>query len=268
VHGEALDGWTGGSCAKTCFADSECGTGGWCRGADNFLHVTPGFCLQTCASDSACRSGYQCYDRFFESHRICAPTGTGSAAVGAECTSVAQCAGGQYATCLTPAGSGYKDGYCTIELAQSGARACPAGSHLGGASNGFGNCVANCTTSPQCRNGNNGYACYDSDGDGSPECETSATGSGPVGSPCAGTWECAGGEKGVCGSVANGWPAGYCLVGCKTGACPTGSNCVQLNTSNANSFYCLKGCTATTGCRSGYTCKDRGGSTSLLECAP
>lgn len=265
---QLVNGWPQGYCSATCLFDGECGAGGWCRGGDGFF--TQGYCFKGCTADSACRTpDYGCYDRFRASRPICAPVGIGAGAVGAPCTTVRDCAGGPFAGCYTEAGDGFKGGYCTLVLASTGTRSCPAGSHLADvdATSHVGECYADCSglgTVSTCRSA--GYQCLDGDKAGGLECLPAATGTGSVGAACTATWDCSGGARGVCGMAANGWPGGYCLLECNSGSCPTGTTCGQLNPNSATSHFCLQNCSGSCS-RSGYSCKAYAGSTGTL-CSP
>src|SRR5687767_10494580 len=67
----------------------------------------------------------------------------------------------------------------------------------------------------------------------------------PIGSACSATTECSGSEGANAGCISEGWPAGYCTVGCDGSACPEGTACFRLKDGAAS---CLKACTDNSEC--------------------
>ncbi|MCB9508346.1 MAG: hypothetical protein H6697_11865, partial [Myxococcales bacterium] len=111
--------------------------------------------------------------------------------------------------------------------------ACPTGSHLSqyGGPLQF-NCVKDCTSDADCRD--RGYACVDSDYDGSRECAPFAQGDLALGEACTGYWECAGGNHIGCAVSAFGGPDGkFCTAWCnparnrEQGECPDRMLCMS-----------------------------------------
>lgn len=191
----------------------------------------------------------------FCSNFQCVPS-TSTLAIGSPCTQQSNCAG---AAPFCVANPNFKDGYCSSECQFD--NDCPSGSHCGqkDANTGIGSCLDNCTTDADCRSG---YQCYNQDNDsaGSKECLPSATGTGVIGAPCTGVYQCDGDLLGACLLSQDGWPNGYCTMTC-TGLgglfpdeCPTGSVCHGDFLTGSESM-CLKTCTSSTQCRTGYTCQ-------------
>ncbi len=138
-----------GYCSRLCENDSHCGAGAHC--ADG------GFCLENCTTSSQCQSGLACYDEDGDGQKECSINATGSGAVGTPCTSISQCAGGQWGRCVAEDDQGNaQGGYCTI-FCDTGEGTCPAGSSCW-TQNNF--CVDECDPNGtnQCRSG---YQCLD-----------------------------------------------------------------------------------------------------------
>jgi hypothetical protein len=257
---ELEDGWAGGYCSRSCLGDGDCGTGNHCayRGTTG-----RGVCMKGCSANSDCRAGYECWDIDSSGSNECAPAGSGSGAVGAACSSSADCVGGRGGLCATQAHD-FKNGYCTVTSCSS-TRSCPSGSHCAFRdSSGNGSCVADCTSNAQCRA--DGYLCFDADGASPSECWPAGTGNGAIGAACTEQWECSGGRYGYCGKEPD-WPSGYCLVECTsgTGTCPSGSECVPFAPTTQS--YCLDRCASAAECRTGYRCTDENQS-GTTECNP
>ena len=76
-------------------------------------------------------------------------------------------------------------------------------------------CNANCASDDDCRT-EDGYVCFDADGDGVDECAAEATGNGAVGDTCTTHLDCAGGQRASPTHVASCWKAKQPNVGrCK-----------------------------------------------------
>ena len=70
-----------------------------------------------------------------------------------------------------------------------------------------------------------------------------------VGASCSTGMDC---DGGVC---VTGWPSGYCSAQCSQSvACPGGSTCYQLNSSQGPVLVCLDDCASSADCRPGYAC--------------
>lgn len=252
------DGFSGGYCTRQCQADAECPTGSFCSAF--------GVCADSCsAATPDCRPGYLCGDFDGGGEDGCWRAATGPGAIGATCTSGSDCAGGFDGFCISEAGNGWDEGYCTLNCATD--NDCGAGAHCGFiGQSGQGVCVLDCADSMACRgNGTAGYLCSDADEDGSNECAPGATGTGAVGASCGSAADCAGGVDGLCVTDAQGFTGGYCSIQCASDAeCGTGSHCAEFG-------LCVNTCVADTDCRGndGYFCQNYDSDVSnTLECAP
>lgn len=246
--------WVDGYCTVLdCTNDTDCTStaGGHCSEVGAGANV----CTAGCTSDADCRTpGYACYDVDGNGRNECWPAATGTGAVGSACQFTWQCSGRELGVCLNES-SGFRSGYCAVFGCTPGGTDCPTGSHC--ISVGSANiCVDDCATNADCRA--DGYRCFDADGAGANECWPAATGTGAVGAPCTGTWDCAGGPLGVCATddpdtAEVEWPNGYCLLDCRSSGCPSGSTCVEAS---ATQSWCIDNCTGTGmgDCRAGYEC--------------
>lgn len=155
-------------------------------------------------------------------------------------------------------------GYCSRRCDDS--TPCPSGSHCGfQGTDGGGRCLKSCTDDSQC--GRSGYACLQADGVGSEECHLLGSGNAEVGSACASTGECSGGENGYCAPESAGFKGGYCLwrfCDDQT-SCPSGSHC---SFDGNGKGVCMLDCDSNDDCRAdGYTCFDAD-SDGSSECHP
>jgi len=111
----------------------------------------------------------------------------------------------------------------------------------------------------------------DNDGDGLEDCEdpTSCQGTiwctpgpNPVGATCQNHYDCqaTNGDPRCISSFWDGWPGGYCSEYCDLSLndCPSGSSCSDWLFLQSGNGLCLKDCTTTADCRSGYDCLDVG----------
>ncbi len=227
----------GGGTPNVCGA-GDCIPTGSCGSNDcGFVSDGCGAALDCggCAGTQICRLGATC---------VGAPPGS----VGGSCAQGSDCLGG---VCLTPSANGWPGGYCSAWCTTDDD--CGTGNvcaEKNGAGRGV--CVAGCTTTADC-GGRAGYACSDL-GFGKRGCTPSGTGSGGVGDPCTSVADCSGGQNAVCVPAAGGMPGGYCTVTCGSAgtSCPSGSHC-GFGTAGS---VCVKSCTSTADCRSGYTCSD------------
>ncbi len=206
--------------AETCASlGYECGRHS--DGCGNIITCGP------CPDDERCTTDYQCQG--------------GGLTDGSPCTTDSQCNG---ELCFYEDPDGFRSGYCT-GICEENAH-CNAGAlcALGGL------CFKSCSSDNDCRS--DGYICrQDSQGRGL--CLPGATGSGTVGDPCEGTWDCSGREHGACASPDYGWVNGYCTINCSNTDCPAGSVCV-------NNSMCLLTCDEPSDCRLDdyYACRDPG----------
>lgn len=267
-------GWREGYCSRTCVVDSDCGSGRHC----GFIPAGggDGACVDNCASDADCRmDGYTCHNADEDAGGVdeCAPAATGMGDIGDPCVGAWDCAGGVDGRCLTEA-TGSLGGFC-YEVECVTDTDCPANSHCGN----FGDamdpvniCTPDCTTDADCRA--SGYACWDANEDGRDECWAAGTGTAAVGDPCAGVYDCAGGERAVCvRRPRNDFNEGYCLLtGCTAGgtgpaSCPAGSHCSIAPM--ATEGICVDSCGTDADCRTdGYRCYDTGDADAVSECWP
>lgn len=265
--------FVGGYCSAVCSAracppDALCVPGG---------SGTPDLCFDECQKNADCRVGYGCVDE--QASGICVPQNpvlcrydvdcpiagrthcdkpSGSCV---ECLSDADCSGADICRSFVCQGSEPNgapcqsggdclgrscqpktyapDGYCTQSCASD--LDCSGGGHCGR----LGECLADCTTSADCRPG---YGCLDGDGDFLRECRATGTGTGTVGAPCATVTDCGGGLNALClsgAAIGPSFPMGYCSLFCQPGACPAGSSCQGLGFTS----YCLADCGADADCR-------------------
>jgi hypothetical protein len=258
-----IDGFRDGYCTAACASNDDCPGGSHCgaQGTDGI-----GFCLANCTSGSCRTDGYACYDFDGDTVDECAPAGTGSGAIGDVCGQVADCDGGADAVCLAPADDWF-DGYCATLGCTAGS--CPMGSHCSPFDT-VSACLQDCTPG-SCRTP--GYACYDINNDGTPECAPSGTGSASVGEACEALADCSGGTRAVCVREADGFFEGYCtLSSCTVGgtgdeSCPTGSHCAVAD--GETEGFCVDDCANSGDCRSeGYACYAAFGEDTMRECAP
>lgn len=153
--------WTGGYCLISgCDAQNPCPSGSHCGYVDPA--TSKGACVKDCAMDSDCRGvGYACYNGDMAGANECLPAATGAGAVGATCTTLTDCSGGQSGFCLTEAAQPeFAGGYCSIDCTASGM--CPAGAACTTVGMmGERICLDSCTTDNDCRNG---YTCDVFDG--------------------------------------------------------------------------------------------------------
>ena len=247
------DGWKDGYCSINCTSNIDCSAGNHCAfRADPSDPTSPGACVKNCTSDASCRAdGYLCLNADNDPNGVkeCGPGAVGFKQVGESCLGTYECAGGATGRCLAV---NFKGGYCSLTCLSD--TECGAGTHCAylDAMNPTqpGVCLLDCTPGDMtCRA--DGYACYNDDDDaaGVTECAPSGTGTGQLGSPCQGTYECAGTTSATCASGAQ-YPDGYCLtLGCTSDAeCASGGVCIQN--------ICLDGCASDAECRQaeGYVC--------------
>jgi hypothetical protein len=245
---QSTSGFVGGYCTNGCTNDTNCGTGAHCANKNAMTGV--GVCVKNCATPGDCRAHYSCYDFDGDKVNECMAIADGAGAVGAPCTTYADCGGGTLGGCFPEAAGSYKGGYCTIGC--DAGTPCPGGSVC---ATSLGLCFKACTGDMDCRGA--GYACEDLNGNGNKMCTNAATGAGTVGDACGGIWDCNGGAYGLCVFYAGG----YCSVACGAGqaTCPAGSTCVT----GAIDGYsvCMKDCATVATCRAGYQCSKPGTAT-------
>jgi hypothetical protein len=241
---------TDGYCSQGCLDDGDCPNGTHC----GFFDAGIGVCLDNCNADGDCRQpDYECFDADSDVTDECWAVGSGAGQVGDACAEHGDCAGGQDGWCIHDS-LGWKNGYCTREF--TAADPCPAGSHrtFFDSTSGTGICAKDCGSSGDCRD--DGYLCFDADGDAVTECAAAATGSGQIGEPCQELYDCAGDEDGFCFTQDDGWRDGYCSQACNaTTACPNGSHCSDADGDGEG--VCVDDCLGSGQCRfDGYLCLD------------
>ena len=251
-------GWRQGYCSASCNVDSDCHQGAICE---------QNSCVRACATSADCRTpDYACLDFFGSGREICAPVASGTGPIGATCSTLLDCAGGEDGLCIRQ--PDWKDGYCAITscTAQSG---CPSGSHCAfiDPQQGAGTCLQNCANDAACRA--DGYRCYNADEDSGNvrECFPSGTGNAQVGAACEGVFGCAGGNNAACISEPD-WREGYCAITSCTaqGGCALGSHCAFIDPQTGQGT-CLASCTSSATCRPGYACGNVD-ATGSSECYP
>lgn len=271
----------GGYCSTFCSADEDCGDGAVCVAVDmgTSLCLTscePGanecragygcstaagvpVCLPGCEDDSDCATGQECeVGGGFSGAGACFdPT----SAVGDPCTSEGDCPAGGF--CRT-AEEGWPGGSCGLPGCDFENDDCPAGSHCV-VTGRFPFCIDDCTTDDECRDG---YTCIPQLGfpertTCQPTFDESALGvaCSQRRNPCLGGFCLREGEY--------GFPDSYCIaVGCDADTpCPGDGVCF---TTGSGVGVCFDGCTATTDCRAGYTCRPSNSedASSPLGCLP
>ena len=256
------EGFGGGYCTRECEDDDECPMGSHCGNFSQSDPSSPGTCLDDCASDAECRvvDGYACGDRDFDAVNECYPSASGPNAVGAACTTRAECGGGVRGSCFDDLTQGFINGYCT-----SSCRAdadCAAGSHCTSDPDGL--CVPDCATDADCRTAD-GYVCGDTDLDSRSECAPGGTGAGVVGAACTVPGDCSNGAAAQCFSENKVWTGGYCSARCLDDTmCGSDAHCAFLDpNAPARPGNCIEGCSLDTDCRvdamgnpDGYVCAD------------
>ncbi len=229
------------SCVPTtCQAEgAECGT------IDDGCSSTI-MCPDTCGDDETCEGN------------TCVP-GANDGEVGDACASDADCGNYPNRTCVEH--PDYKDGYCSAPCEFD--NDCPMGSHCArlfvGDPDAEKVCMKNCTDDTDCRD--DGYAChnwdsFDDQAQLSDECAPVADGSGEIGDPCAGLYECKSGYE--CtrewqnqDSSVTTFPDGSCTQGCV----PLLSPCSDPDAVCPDMTpLCMPSCTTSSDCRMGYEC--------------
>lgn len=251
-----------GYCTATCTpGGGECPAGSSCFETYGKLTSASHNCIKDCATPADCRAveGYSCLP--VNNGKLgCFPASQNQAgaAMGQPCAVNNDCLmNGQ---CL-PTALGYPDGYCTIYSCAFG-EPCQAGSICTGVSGEpWGRCSKTCVKTSDCRTG---YHCVGL-GYGAKLCLVTGSGSGmtTVGEACASSSDC---NRLYCLS---GFAGGYCSSLCSERApCPTGSSCVEYVRAQGVWTFCLKDCSSSSECRSGYTCNSVSGSPFRGKCVP
>ncbi len=147
----------GGFCSRDCASNADCPAGSHCYAGQA--------CVPNCVTAATCRgNGYDCYDADGDTSLECFRFANGAGTVGASCTGLWNCAGGQWGWCKLPS-DGYNGGYCTA-FCGGGQSVCPSGSSCwSGAAESI--CLDQCQNVNQCRAG---YVCDDPGGAGRTLC--------------------------------------------------------------------------------------------------
>jgi hypothetical protein len=314
------DGWPGGYCSQEgCdlgAAATSClpyGGDGYCLDVGD-TGSPYGMCFDRCAAPADCRNGYACEDLGGGLGGLCFPLpvcgngvvergeeceppnvgscsatcqGTGTAAVGAACSSDMDCAGDY---CFAE-GDGWPAGYCSqleCDLSAPTTSCLPYGGDgycvdVGDVGSPYGVCFDRCVAPADCRSA---YECVDVGGglgglcfpapvcgngvvERGEECEPPSvgsctatcqgTGTAAVGATCTSNMDCAGN---LCFTEAgDGFPGGYCSSDCDpaqaaTSCLPFGGDglCISMNGGGTPYPVCLDRCQNQASCRSGYVC--------------
>lgn len=277
-------------CFDDCNPDAEVRE---CRERYGCSRAGPSFpaqvCIGGCVDDSDCATGLRC-DPASDAAGACYSP---DANLGDECVGNESCPMGGF--CYAESFGGWPGGACTAFGCDLAANDCPGDaeclpSPFGGGGGGL--CVDGCVTDADCRVAD-GYACRPSSADQTRmACQAACTSDaqcsgGSVCNPALGTCDapftpsqlgqmcnrrtggCTGGS--CLTESGNGFPGAYCAyVGCTVGddtTCPTGGAC---SPSVGGLGICLRACTASTDCRTGYRCGpvDPSSETSTNACVP
>jgi len=250
-----------------CSIDGDCASGELCVEWFDFFGYK--HCMPSCDCDGeACPDHQVCasaFNRLRLSDAICTP-GNANAVDGDACAGLYEC--DEFSVCVSD--PEYPGGACERRDCQIGQDSSCNGGHCIGLDSPFAGttCVAVCTGDEECRT-DEGYLCFDPDGEGT---ATNYCRHPHVGDPCADAADC-GGEPWSCLTGAS-YPGGYCtLSGCpiagSVNGCSTGSICHDDGIAPAN--FCVDRCTGggQGSCRTGYSCADIDpGAGVMLGCIP
>ena len=241
-----------GCCPSGCTdaTDADCGcTPTTCQAEGAECGAIPNGCGAMITCPNTCNAGETC------SGNQCVASGNGE--IGSPCGSVGDCAAIPDATCIQH--NDYKDGYCSANCQFD--NDCPRGSHCARLVIGDPAkekvCMKNCASDVDCRA--DGYACfnwddYDDMATVSDECAPAATGTGEIGDPCTGVYQCS--PDLYCAQEANDnangtttLPGGACTTSCipVLVGCGAGYVCTDAG-------ICMPECFVPNQCRTGYTC--------------
>jgi hypothetical protein len=241
--GQAVAGaaYTDGYCTRTCYDNTQCGTGNRCGIYGGVVGESVSICYKGCAANGDCRAGYNCVQLFSAAPvGICAPAslpdggfqiydagpGPSLSTLGADCTQNSDCQNEtQYGFCLQPTLpdgglSGYGTGECVADCRMAPTAAWCMGLAEFGRSDGGAECdalaVVNSTNGPAvlrlCKRGctsdtdcKAGYHCT-ADAFGSKVCEPDCDNMGAAAecgaSACLTSWGCLSGR--TCGGTDGG----------------------------------------------------------------
>ena len=159
---------------------------------------------------------------------------------------MADCAGGVDANCATEVEE-WQDGYCRLDCATDSD--CPGDSSCFAFPGEPAFCIDDCQSDGECRDG---YLCIDANRNGQANCLPSGTGTGLVGDPCVGIFECSYERLAVC---LYDWPAGHCTRVCgpfSAEPCPNGTYCGEV--AGLPFPICVDECSGADVCRPDYYC--------------
>jgi hypothetical protein len=233
-----------GICAVPCGPTNRCPAQTVCAGTLRGPH-----CFPTCEADDDCRSeGYACAE-INQQTQICAPSGTGSAAVGDACETLDSCAGGLQARCVPAADD---TDICTLRCDDAfpcpDAFECTNGPEMSPPDNmpsaPMWICLERCVTDEDC---DQDLICFDGDGDGERECRPD------IGKryfdTCESSWECAGREYAACVDL-YGSGDRHCTMECSNSMisadCGESAHCVEQ--------YCRLECVTEDDCPDDVVC--------------
>ena len=220
-----------GYCTGGCEDDAGCPDGNICSLFGEFGENI-GICTPECSSDADCRDGLLCVDTDGNGSTECfAPVAFGPGATGDACTDTPDCSGGVNGICLNDevfGGMGpWEDNYCS-RFCEIAVNDCDEGAHCSSffdvGNPDFGLCVATCTTTADCPNG---QFCGDADNDGANECWFQE-----ITPPCEDDSGCDMGENcALIGQAGGTATQGVCLENCTMDAdCSTmGDRCVDTD---------------------------------------
>lgn len=259
---QVQDGFTNGSCTRTCATQGDCPSGSQCS---SYPGRSGGLvCLKNCSPAGqvgGCRAGYVCEqaNSSLSGFPVCVPACTAPACAGATCDGRGFCCGAAGRACCNgatcDATSACTGGYC-VQTACGGAnQPCCAGSTCNGP--GLTCAGSACALCGQLNQPCCGGACASSAlACAAGTCVTCGSGGTtcPVGEACTAPSQCAGAQC-IAGTGGVGWAGGYCSQLCPP-ACPAGTACSAYI--KPPSSYCSKLCDwdgGAGGCRAGYICE-------------
>jgi hypothetical protein len=254
----------GGYCTTDCETDSSCGATGECAVPSG---QAAGECLARCNDASDCRDGYVCAGASkglgTRISGTCQPRpATGhvpDGVVGRECSSAADCRGGECAR-TSPLGPELPGGYCTARCLDGDACGAGGACLLAANSGEAGHCFARCSSDDDCTR--DGYRCRHI-GAGCDACYPAprALPDDTAGKACRSDADCGGNESSCAAQLPFGdlssntvvaADGGYCTERCTYDAdCGAHAQCIAAGVMGG---FCLGSCNQDSDCRKGYRC--------------